>query len=50
MKPYVKPVFEKVDLMPNERLSNSSCMDKRIVCDKDGDGKVDWGEYVYYMA
>lgn len=32
MKPYVKPVFEKVELQPNERLSNSSCNKEPIYC------------------
>lgn len=41
MKPYVKPVFQKVELMLNERLSNSSCKTDEIWCDKDGDGKLD---------
>ena len=39
MKPYVKPVFQKVELMPNERLSNTSCKSDEIWCDYDGDGK-----------
>jgi hypothetical protein len=32
MKQYVKPALERVELMPNERLSNSSCQSKVIVC------------------
>jgi len=50
LKPYVKPVFEKVDLMPNERLTRSSCNEKFLYCDKNGNKKYDEGEpYTYYQ-
>ena len=32
MKPYIKPVLEKVELMPNERLSNASCKIEEVYC------------------
>ncbi|NLB77709.1 MAG: hypothetical protein GXY17_11615 [Clostridiaceae bacterium] len=42
MKKYIKPVFEKVELMPHERLSTTSaCNKEEIWCDKDGDGTLE---------
>lgn len=40
MKQYVKPVCEKVELQPNERLSNSSCEKVTVHCN--GEIKEVW--------
>lgn len=50
MKPYIKPVFEKVELMPNERLSYSSCREEWGYCDSDKDNKFEPDEIIYTHA
>jgi hypothetical protein len=49
VKPYVKPIFEKVELMPSERLSTSGCY-KKIYCDLNEDGTINREtEFFYYL-
>ena len=50
MKPYIKPVFEKVELMPNERLSYSSCSEEWGYCDKNGNKVFEANEIIYTHA